>query len=282
MKTTTRRYSRRWAGSGSWVPTSRGMGARVCQTVAAGLITRAVERVDSGYRSAMSVQSSLVMTGIYEFGTPEQKEKYLPAMAEGTLLGAFGLTEPDHGSDPASMETRATPGKPGYYSLSGSKTWITNSPIADVFLVWAKLEETGKIHGFIIDRAECPEGTITTPSIKDKTGLRASITGMIQLDECPVSKANMFPAISGLRGPFTCLNSARPRHRHGRRRRAGGLHRSHANLRPRAQAVCRQPPRKVPARAEENWPTRRRTRRTARWRPCRSAGSRTAAPSRAR
>lgn len=179
--------------------------------VASGLITKAVERVDSGYRSGMSVQSSLVMGGIDEFGTQEQKEKYLPKLAKGKLLGCFGLTEPNHGSDPGSMETTAKPHptKKGYYSISGAKTWITNSPIADVFLVWAKLQETGKIKGFIIDRADCPPGTLETPALKNKNGLRASLTGMIQLDECPVPEANMFQTVEGLRGPFTCLNSAR-------------------------------------------------------------------------
>lgn len=180
-------------------------------SVASGLITRAVERVDSGYRSGMSVQSSLVMNGIDEFGTQEMKEKYLPRMARGTLLGCFGLTEPNHGSDPGSMETTARPhpSKNGYFSISGAKTWITNSPIADLMLVWAKLEGTGKIRGFLIERDTCPPGTLETPVIKNKNGLRASITGMIQLDECPVPEANMFPDVEGLKGPFTCLNHAR-------------------------------------------------------------------------
>lgn len=179
--------------------------------VASGLITKAVERVDSGYRSGMSVQSSLVMGGIDEFGTQEQKEKFIPKLGKGKLLGAFGLTEPNHGSDPGSMETTAKPHptKKGYVSISGAKTWITNSPIADVLLVWAKLQETGKIRGFLIERSECPPGTLETPPIKNKNGLRASLTGMIQLDECPVPEANMFPDVEGLRGPFTCLNSAR-------------------------------------------------------------------------
>ncbi|KAK1917927.1 hypothetical protein P3342_000645 [Pyrenophora teres f. teres] len=180
-------------------------------SVAAGLITRAVERVDSGYRSGYSVQSSLAMGGIEEFGSEELKERLLPKMAKGKLLGCFGLTEPNHGSDPGSMETVAKPHptKKGYYSLSGSKTWITNSPIADVLLVWAKLESSGKIRGFIVERDQCPPGTLETPPIKHKNGLRASITGMIQLDECPVSEANMFPDVEGLKGPFSCLNSAR-------------------------------------------------------------------------
>ena len=180
-------------------------------SVASGLITREVERVDSGYRSGMSVQSSLVMGGIDEFGTQEQKEKYLPKLAKGKLLGCFGLTEPNHGSDPGSMETMAKshPSKKGFLSISGAKTWITNSPIADVMLIWAKLQRTGKIRGFLIDRDSCPPGTLDTPPLKNKNGLRASITGMIQLDECPVPEANMFPEVEGLKGPFSCLNSAR-------------------------------------------------------------------------
>ncbi|KAI1339810.1 glutaryl-CoA dehydrogenase [Xylariaceae sp. FL0016] len=188
-----------------------GYGCAGASTVAAGLITRAVERVDSGYRSGMSVQSSLCMGGIHEFGTEEQKQKFLPDMAKGKLLGAFGLTEPNHGSDPGSMETTARPhpSKNGYYLLSGAKTWITNSPIADVLMVWAKLAETGKIRGFLVERKDCPAGTLETPPIKNKNGLRASITGMIQMDDCPVPAANMFPEVEGLRGPFTCLNSAR-------------------------------------------------------------------------
>lgn len=180
-------------------------------SVASGLITRAVERVDSGYRSGMSVQSSLAMGGIEEFGTEEQKQKFLPGMARGKILGCFGLTEPNHGSDPGSLETVAKPHptKKGYYSLSGSKTWITNSPIADVLLVWAKLQETGKIRGFLIERDQCPPGTLDTPPLKNKNGLRASITGMIQMDEVPVPEENMFPHVEGLKGPFSCLNSAR-------------------------------------------------------------------------
>ncbi|KAK1995162.1 acyl-CoA dehydrogenase domain-containing protein [Colletotrichum falcatum] len=188
-----------------------GYGCAGVSTVAGGLITKAVERVDSGYRSGMSVQSSLVMGGIAEFGTREQKDKYLPAMAAGKLLGAFGLTEPNHGSDPGSMETvaRPHPTRKGCYSLSGSKTWITNSPIADVLLVWARLQETGKIRGFLVERERCPAGTLETPPIKNKNGLRASVTGMIHLDGAPVPAENMFPSVEGLRGPFSCLNSAR-------------------------------------------------------------------------
>ncbi|KAL6250138.1 hypothetical protein RBB50_002439 [Rhinocladiella similis] len=191
--------------------TIKGYGCAGVSSVASGLITREVERVDSGYRSGMSVQSSLVMGPIDEFGTQEQKDKYLEKLGKGQLIGCFGLTEPNHGSDPGSMETTAKPhpSKEGYYSLSGSKTWITNSPIADVLLVWAKLQETGKIRGFLVEREKCPPGTLETPQLKDKNGLRASITGMIQLDDCPVPKENMFPDIEGLRGPFACLNSAR-------------------------------------------------------------------------
>jgi glutaryl-CoA dehydrogenase len=188
-----------------------GYGCAGVSTVGSGLITRAVERVDSGYRSGMSVQSSLVMGGIHTFGSEEQKQRLLPEMAKGKLLGAFGLTEPNHGSDPGSMETTARlhPTKKGYLLVSGAKTWITNSPIADVLMVWAKYEPTGKIRGFLVERKDCPPGTLETPPIKNKNGLRASITGMIQLDECPVPEANMFPNIEGLSGPFSCLNSAR-------------------------------------------------------------------------
>lgn len=188
-----------------------GYGCAGVSTVASGLITKEVERVDSGYRSGMSVQSSLAMTGIYEFGTEEQKQRWLPGLAKGQLAGCFGLTEPNHGSDPGSMETvaREHPTQKGMYLLTGSKTWITNSPISDLALVWAKLESTGKIRGFVIERSRCPPGTFETPAIKHKNGLRASITGMIHMDGCPVPAENMFPEVEGLTGPFTCLNSAR-------------------------------------------------------------------------
>lgn len=191
--------------------TIKGYDCAGVSSVASGLITRAVERVDSGYRSGYSVQSSLVMAGIDEFGTQEMKERLLPQLAKGKLVGCFGLTEPNHGSDPGSMESMAKPhpSKKGYYSLSGSKTWITNSPIADVLLVWAKLQETGKIRGFIIERDQCPPGTLETPKLGHKNGLRASITGMIQMDGVPVPEENMFPDVQGLFGPFTCLNQAR-------------------------------------------------------------------------
>jgi len=175
--------------------------------VAYGLIAREVERVDSGYRSMMSVQSSLVMVPIYEFGSEAQKQKYLPKLASGEWIGCFGLTEPNHGSDPGSMVTRAKKVNGGY-SLSGAKMWITNSPIADVFVVWAKLEEDGKddIRGFILEKGW--KG-LSAPAIHGKVGLRASITGEIVLDEVFVPEENIMPGVKGLRGPFTCLNSAR-------------------------------------------------------------------------
>ncbi|MCZ4305988.1 acyl-CoA dehydrogenase [Zoogloeaceae bacterium G21618-S1] len=172
--------------------------------VAYGLISREIERVDSGYRSMMSVQSSLVMVPINEFGTEAQKKKYLPKLATGEWVGCFGLTEPNHGSDPGSMGTRAKK-VDGGYSLSGSKMWITNSPIADVFVVWAKTED-GKIRGFVLEKGW--KG-LTAPAIHGKVGLRASITGEIVMDEVFVPEENMFPEVTGLRGPFTCLNSAR-------------------------------------------------------------------------
>jgi glutaryl-CoA dehydrogenase len=169
-----------------------------------GLIAREVERVDSGYRSMMSVQSSLVMVPINEFGSEAQKQKYLPKLATGEWIGCFGLTEPNHGSDPGGMVTRARK-VPGGYSLSGAKMWITNSPIADVFVVWAKDDE-GQIRGFILEKGW--KG-LSAPAIHGKVGLRASITGEIVLDEVFCPEENAFPEVRGLKGPFTCLNSAR-------------------------------------------------------------------------
>jgi len=169
-----------------------------------GLIAREVERIDSGYRSMMSVQSSLVMVPINEFGTEAQKQKYLPKLASGHWIGCFGLTEPNHGSDPGAMITRAKKVEGGY-RLSGSKMWITNSPIADVFVVWAK-DDAGDIRGFILEKGW--EG-LTAPAIHGKVGLRASITGEIVMDNVFVSDENAFPDVRGLKGPFTCLNSAR-------------------------------------------------------------------------
>jgi glutaryl-CoA dehydrogenase len=169
-----------------------------------GLITREIERVDSGYRSMMSVQSSLVMVPIYEFGTEAQRRKYLPRLATGEWIGCFGLTEPNHGSDPGSMETRAR-SVAGGYRLTGSKMWISNSPIADVFIVWAK-NDAGRIRGFILEKGM--KG-LSAPAIHGKVGLRASITGEIVMDDVFVPAENELPHVEGLKGPFTCLNSAR-------------------------------------------------------------------------
>lgn len=171
--------------------------------VAYGLIAREVERVDSGYRSAMSVQSSLVMYPIHTYGTEDQREKYLPKLASGEWIGCFGLTEPNHGSDPGSMETRAKKVDGGYI-VHGNKMWITNSPIADVFVVWAKLD--GEIRGFILEKGM--KG-LSAPKIEGKFSLRASSTGEIVMDEVFVPDENIFPEVSGLKGPFGCLNKAR-------------------------------------------------------------------------
>ncbi|MCW8861554.1 MAG: acyl-CoA dehydrogenase [Rhodospirillales bacterium] len=168
-----------------------------------GLAAREVERVDSGYRSAMSVQSSLVMYPIYAYGSEEQRKKYLPKLATGEWVGCFGLTEPDHGSDPGGMKTRATKVQGGYV-LTGSKMWISNSPIADVFVVWAKLD--GVIRGFILEKGM--KG-LSAPKIEGKMSLRASITGEIVMDEVEIPEENILPNVSGLKGPFGCLNKAR-------------------------------------------------------------------------
>ena len=177
--------------------------------VSYGLVAREIERVDSGYRSMASVQSSLVMVPINEFGTEDQKNKYLPKLASGEFIGCFGLTEPDHGSDPGSMATRAYK-VDGGYRLKGNKMWITNSPVADVFVVWAKEVEpsgaVGQIRGFILDKGM--KG-LSAPAIHGKVGLRASITGEIVMDDVFVPEENAFPEVRGLKGPFTCLNSAR-------------------------------------------------------------------------
>ena len=169
-----------------------------------GLIAREVERVDSGYRSMMSVQSSLVMLPIFQFGTEAQREKYLPPLARGDWIGCFGLTEPDHGSDPGSMVTRAR-SVAGGYRLTGSKMWISNSPIADVFVVWAK-DDSGSIRGFVLEKGW--QG-LSAPAVHGKMGLRASVTGEIVMDEVFCPEENAFPDVRGLKGPFTCLDSAR-------------------------------------------------------------------------
>lgn len=184
--------------------TIQGYGCAGLNYVCYGLIAREVERVDSGYRSMMSVQSSLVMHPINAYGSDQQKEKYLPHLATGNWVGCFGLTEPDHGSDPGRMRTRAHRVDSGY-RLVGSKMWITNSPIADVLIVWAKDDE-GAIRGFILDRGM--EG-LSTPVIEGKFSLRASVTGEIVMDNVFVPEQNMLPGVSGLSGPFGCLNRAR-------------------------------------------------------------------------
>jgi len=184
--------------------TVKGYGCPGVSYVAYGLMAREVERVDSGYRSAMSVQSSLVIHPINAYGTEAQKQKYLPPLVSGEKVGCFGLTEPNHGSDPGGMETRAVK-KGKVYILNGSKTWITNSPIADIFVVWAK-DETGTIRGFILEKGM--KG-LSAPKIEGKFSLRASTTGMIVMEDVEVPELNMFPTITGLKGPFGCLNNAR-------------------------------------------------------------------------
>ncbi len=184
-------------------PTIHGYGCAGVNYVSYGLIAREVERIDSGYRSVMSVQSSLVMYPIYDFGSEAQRQKYLPKLASGEWVGCFGLTEPDHGSDPSSMVTRARK-VDGGYRLSGAKMWITNSPIADVFVVWAKLD--GVIRGFILEKEM--KG-LTAPKIEGKFSLRASVTGEIVMDDVFVPDENILPKVSGLKGPFSCLNNAR-------------------------------------------------------------------------
>jgi glutaryl-CoA dehydrogenase len=184
--------------------TLEGYGCAGINYVSYGLISREVERVDSGYRSAFSVQSSLVMYPIWAFGSEEQRQKFLPKLRSGESVGCFGLTEPDAGSDPASMRTRAKQVDGGFV-LNGSKTWISNSPIADVLLVWAK-DDAGDIRGFLVERGMAG---LTTPKIEGKFSLRCSITGMIMLSDVFVPAENVLPEVKGLRGPFSCLNNAR-------------------------------------------------------------------------
>jgi glutaryl-CoA dehydrogenase len=184
--------------------TIQGYGCPGVDYISYGLVAREVERVDSGYRSMMSVQSSLVMYPIYAYGTEEQRQRYLPKLATGEWIGCFGLTEPDHGSDAGGLLTRAR-SVDGGYSISGSKMWISNSPIADVFVVWAKTDD-GKIRGFILDKGM--KG-LSAPKIEGKLALRASITGEIVMDDVFVSEDQLLPNVSGLKGPFGCLNNAR-------------------------------------------------------------------------
>ncbi|KAH7104766.1 acyl-CoA dehydrogenase NM domain-like protein [Auriculariales sp. MPI-PUGE-AT-0066] len=186
-------------------PTIKGYNCAGVGSVAYGLIAREVERVDSGYRSTMSVQSSLVMHPINEFGTEEQKAKFLPRLAKGEIIGCFGLTEPNHGSDPGSMETTAEETDGGFI-VKGSKTWISNSPVADVFVVWARCKWDGKIRGFLLEKDM--QG-LSAPAIKNKLALRASLTGSIFMDNVRVSHSALLPGGSGLGAPFSCLNSAR-------------------------------------------------------------------------
>jgi glutaryl-CoA dehydrogenase len=184
--------------------TISGYGCAGVNYISYGLIMREIERIDSGYRSCASVQSSLVMFPIYKFGSQEQKDKYLPELAKGNLIGCFGLTEPDHGSDPSGMKTKAIL-KDGNYILNGSKNWITNSPIADIFIIWAK-DENNDIRGFILEKEM--KG-LTCPKIEGKFSLRTSNTGMIFMDNVVVPKENVLPYVKGLKGPFLCLNNAR-------------------------------------------------------------------------
>ncbi len=186
-------------------PTIEGYGCAGVSSVAYGLIAHEIEKVDSGYRSAMSVQSSLVMYPIWAYGTEEQRRKYLPKLATGEMVGCFGLTEPDAGSDPGSMKTRAEK-VDGGWRLKGTKMWITNSPIADIAIVWAKCSTDGRIRGFIVERGM--DG-FATPKIEGKMSLRASITGEIVLDDVFVPEENLLPHVEGLKGPFGCLNNAR-------------------------------------------------------------------------
>uniref|UniRef100_A0A1L8DYT9 glutaryl-CoA dehydrogenase (ETF) n=1 Tax=Nyssomyia neivai TaxID=330878 RepID=A0A1L8DYT9_9DIPT len=188
--------------------TIKGYGCAGVSNVAYGLLAQEIERVDSSYRSALSVQSSLVMGAIYDYGTDQQREKYLGRLARGEIIGCFGLTEPNHGSDPGGLETRAKFNSASKtYILSGSKTWITNSPISDICIVWAKCDD-GKIRGFIVDRSESSKG-LDTPKIEGKFSLRASTTGMILMDDVRVPEENLLPNVEGLKGPFGCLNNAR-------------------------------------------------------------------------
>ncbi|MGK2913666.1 MAG: acyl-CoA dehydrogenase [Porticoccaceae bacterium] len=203
-ETTDRDIFREMGALGLLGATIHGYGCPGVSYTSYGLIAREVERVDSGYRSMMSVQSSLVMYPIYTYGTESQREKYLPELASGEWVGCFGLTEPDHGSDPGGMITRART-VDGGYRLTGTKMWISNSPIADVFVVWAKTDD-GDIRGFILEKGMAG---LSAPKIEGKLALRASITGEIVMDDVLVSEDHLLPNVKGLKGPFGCLSSAR-------------------------------------------------------------------------
>ncbi|XP_074033552.1 glutaryl-CoA dehydrogenase, mitochondrial isoform X2 [Leptinotarsa decemlineata] len=188
--------------------TIKDYGCAGVSNVGYGLLTREVERIDSSYRSAVSVQSSLVMGAIHDYGSPEQKQQYLPLLAKGEYIGCFGLTEPNHGSDIGRMETKATYDAPSKtYTLNGSKTWITNSPVSDIFIVWARCEDS-KVRGFIINKKEHGKG-LEAPKIEGKFSLRASATGMILMDNVKVPEDHLLPNVVGMSGPFGCLNNAR-------------------------------------------------------------------------
>ncbi|CAH2009489.1 unnamed protein product [Acanthoscelides obtectus] len=188
--------------------TIKGYDCAGVSSVSYGLLTREVERVDSSYRSAVSVQSSLVMGAIYQWGTEEQKQRYIPQLAVGEIIGCFGLTEPNHGSDIGTMETNAKYDEASKtYTLNGAKTWITNSPISDIFIVWARCDDK-KVRGFIVNKKEHGKG-LEAPKITGKFSLRASQTGMILLDNVKVPEDHLLPKVSGMRGPFSCLNNAR-------------------------------------------------------------------------
>ena len=198
-------FYRELADLGLLGPHIKGYGCAGVSNVAYGLIAREIERVDSSYRSAFSVQSSLAMYAIYKFGSEEQKEHYLPEMSKGNIIGCFGHTEPDAGSDPAGMKSVAKK-VDGGFELTGSKTWITNSPIADLFIIWAK-DEQGVLRGFILERKDAKG--LETPYLDGKFALRASATGMIFMDQVFVSEDKVLPDVQSFKGPFTCLNSAR-------------------------------------------------------------------------
>ncbi|XP_044757219.1 glutaryl-CoA dehydrogenase, mitochondrial [Coccinella septempunctata] len=188
--------------------TIKGYGCAGISNVAYGLLAREIEAVDSSYRSSLSVQSSLVMSSIDQFGSEEQKEKYLPKLAKGELIGSFGLTEPDYGSDAGGMETKAIfDSKTKTYLLSGSKTWISHAPVADVFIIWAKLD--GKVNGFILDRKHQTEDSLKTPKIEGKLSLRISSTGMVLMNNAICPEENRLPNVVGMKGPLSCLTNAR-------------------------------------------------------------------------
>jgi hypothetical protein len=264
----TARSCTKWGNSACSAPPSPGIWRRGLNYVSYGLVARAVERVDSGYRSAMSVQSSLVMHPIDTYGSEEQKRRFLPGLARGELVGCFGLTEPDSGSDPSSMTTRAK-AVDGGYLLSGAKMWITNSPIADVFVVWAKSDaHDGKIRGFILEKGM--KG-LSAPQVKQKLSLRASITGEIVMDDVEVPEENLLPDVSGLKGPFGCLNRARYGIAWGSMGAAEACYSAARVTRWSASSSAARLPR--PSSSSSSSPTWRRRSRSGCRRRCASAGA---------